>query len=316
MTTRIRILVSAALLAWLAWRTDWMQIRQAAADWRPEFWLAAVVLYVLTQVISGLRWQILSRPLGFERSLGQYTAYYFVGMFFNLFLPTSVGGDVARAWYLDGGSGRRLPAFVSVIVDRLNGLAVLLALACVAVAFCPIVLQPWIVWSVWGTAGTGLLALFLMPLVLRQTRWFGWIRQLGEQARVYFSRPRLLLGATVLSLVVQSANVVLVWLVGQAIGAAVPASYYWIMVPMVTLLTLLPVSVNGMGFREGGTILFLTPLGVARDQALSLAILWFAVFTAVSLLGGAVYLFGRFTKPEVERGNHSDQQGSEFPMAA
>ncbi len=316
MSKKLRMLVSAALLAWLAWRTDWIQIRQAGANLRPEFWLAAVVLYVLTQVISGLRWQMLARPLGFERSLWQYTGFYFIGMYFNLFLPTSVGGDLVRAWYLDGGLGRRLPAFVSVIVDRLNGLLVLLVLACFAVVLCPISLELWVVWSVWGTAGAALFGLLIMPLILRRTGRLGWIRKLTEHGRIYFAHPRLLLGATVLSLVVQAANVILVWLVGLALGAPVPAFYYWIMVPMVTLLTLLPISLNGIGVREGGTNLFLAPLGVARGTALSLAVLWFAVFTSVSLLGGAVYLFGRFPKPQVRPDEKFAQDRSDIPIAA
>jgi uncharacterized membrane protein YbhN (UPF0104 family) len=237
-------------------------------------------------------------------------------MYFNLFLPTSVGGDVVRAWYLDGGSGRRLPAFVSVMTDRLNGLLVLLGLACVAVVLCPIFLEQWIIWSVWGTAGAALLGLLIMPLILRWNDRLGLIRKVAEHGRIYFAHPHLLLGATALSLVVQAANVILVWLVGLSVGAPVPAFYYWIMVPMVTLLTLLPISLNGMGVREAGTILFLAPLGVARGTALSLAVLWFAVFTTASLLGGAVYLFGRFPKPEERTDEKFAQECSDIPIAA
>jgi uncharacterized membrane protein YbhN (UPF0104 family) len=113
---------------------------------------------------------------------------------------------------------------------------------------------------------------------------------------------------TALSVLVQAANVIIVWLAGLAIGATVPASYYWILVPMVTLLTMLPVSLNGMGVREGGMVLFLAPLGIATGTALSLALLWFAVFTSASLLGGLVYLFGRFPRPEV-RDNHEPECG-------
>src|SRR5262249_16706501 len=94
------------------------------------FWMGAVALYVGAQVVSALRWRWLAEPLGFRRPLAEFTAFYFIGMYFNLFLPTSVGGDVVRAWYLDGGSGRKLPAFLSVFVDRFSGLLVLLVLAC------------------------------------------------------------------------------------------------------------------------------------------------------------------------------------------
>src|SRR5207244_2735510 len=94
----IKFLVSGALLALLAWRTDWARLSAAFAGLRLNFWLAAVGLYVLTQVVSAVRWQMLSRPLGFEQPLSHYVGFYFIGMFFNLFLPTSVGGDVVRAW--------------------------------------------------------------------------------------------------------------------------------------------------------------------------------------------------------------------------
>src|SRR5437879_5484493 len=213
-------------------------------------------------------------------------------MFFNLFLPTSVGGDVVRAWYLGGGS--ELSAFLSVLVDRLSGLAVLISLACVAVILCPITLPGWIMASVWCTAGSALAAGLLAPVLIRGSRRFEKAKPLVERSRVYVNQPQLLLGTTALSVFIQAGNVVVVWLVGQAVRAPVPASYYWIMVPMVTLLTMLPISMNGMGVREGGTILFLTPLGISHATALSLAVLWFAVFTAAGLVGGVFYLLHRF----------------------
>jgi hypothetical protein len=157
-------------------------------------------------------------------------------------------------------------------------------------------------------AGLGLLAL---PILARFTIRFERMQRLLAGIRLYGDRPRLILATTLLSLIVQAANVILVWLVGLAIGAEVPAGYYWILVPMVTLLTLLP-SVNGIGIREGGVLLFLRPLGVDQPTALTLSFLWFAVFTATSLLGAGIYLFGNFSRPE-ERpddeslGDHPDQ---------
>jgi len=109
--------------------------------------------------------------------------------------------------------------------------------------------------------------------------------------------PNLVLWAVLLSLLVQAGNVVLVWMIGLAIGAPVPASYYWIVVPMVSLLTVLPLSLNGMGIREWGMILFLAPVGVGGGTALCLALLWFAAFSTASLAGGLVYLFGSFPRP-------------------
>ncbi|MBV9122036.1 MAG: flippase-like domain-containing protein [Planctomycetes bacterium] len=310
---KVRWLVSGGLLAWLAWQIPWDQIQQAFGRLRLDLWFLALGLYLLTQVVSSRRWQLLARPLGFQPTLGRLTGFYFIAMFFNLILPTSVGGDVVRAWYLDGQTGRRLPAFLSVFLDRLNGLLVLLALACAATALYPFHLPLWIPAAVWGTAGCALLGLLGMPWLKRWTPRFGRAGRLLAGARLYLSTPRLQLRAAGLSLVVQAVNVILVWVLGLAIQAPVPALYYWILVPMVSLLTLLPISLNGMGLREGGMVLFLRPLGVPEGTALSLAFLWFLVFTAAGLCGGGVYLFGSFPRPEVSSDHgsvdHHSHQG-------
>ena len=291
MTKYIRPLGSIAILGWLAWHADWLQISQAFARVRLELWFAALGLYVVTQVVSALRWQVFARALGFQCSLVHYTRLYFVGMFFNLFLPTSVGGDVARAWYLNAGSGRKLASAVSVFVDRASGLLLLLALALVGSVFSASSLPAWVILSVWGTGVCAVSGLVAFVLLSRSLIRFDRVRRLVEAMEYFVHRPRLLAETSVLSLFVQAANVVILWLLGIAIAAPVPAGYYWIVVPMISLLTLLPISLNGMGVREGGMVLFLAPVGIGSGTAISLAFLWFSVFTAASVAGGVIYLF-------------------------
>jgi glycosyltransferase 2 family protein len=292
-----RLAITVVLLSWVGWQTNWEEVASAFARLRLEWWLAAIGMLLLTQVVSAWRWQALARPFGFERTVRQLASYYFIGMYFNLLLPTSVGGDVVRAWYLDGGSGRRLLAFVAVFLDRFSGLVVLLSLACAGVVLSPLNLPPWIPWFVWTTTGCAALAIAAVPLLARSKTRLARPLQKMRLALDALRAPRLLLGSTALSFGVQAGNVILVWLVGKSIGAEVPDGYYWIMVPMVSLLAMLPVSINGMGVREGATALFLAHLGVPDGTAKTLALLWFAVFLAVSLLGGFVYLFGQFPKP-------------------
>jgi uncharacterized membrane protein YbhN (UPF0104 family) len=297
----------------VAWQTDWGQVGRAFAHLRLAWWLAAALALVLAQLASARRWQLLAAPLGFHRPLTQLTAFYFIGMYFNLVLPTSVGGDVVRACYLDGRSGRRLAAFVCVLLDRLSGLAVLLAVAALGVVLSPVALPAWVVGSVGGVWACALLGLALLPLVARLGGASGQARRVLDALAVVRS-PRLLVWTTLLSAFVQAANVALVWLVGRAIGAPVPGPYYWVLVPMVTLLTLLPVSVNGMGVREGATVLFLAPLGVGRGTALTLAFLWFAVTAAVSLAGGVVYLLGHFPAPALAPAGADERRCDHGPV--
>jgi uncharacterized membrane protein YbhN (UPF0104 family) len=271
-----RILGSVALLVCFGSQVDWQRVLGMMRQVRLELCFLAVGLYVATQIVSSIRWHMLARPLGFHRPLAHLVSFYFIGMFFNLVLPTSVGGDVVRAWYLDARSGRRLAAFLSVFVDRLSGLLVLLSMACVAVCFCPAQAPRWLPWSVWGSAAACVLGLVLLPRFTSFLKPGSRLHRLGTevpQAMRLAARP----GPLLLSCFVQGANVVIVYLIGQALGIGVPPSYYWVVVPMVSLLTMMPISLNGMGVREGGMVLFLAPLGVGVDAAVSLSFLWFAV---------------------------------------
>lgn len=295
-----RVAVSAGLLAWLGWRTDWGKVSESFARLRVDLWLGAVGMYVAAQAVSGYRWKLLAEPLGFRRSWRDFTSYYFIGTFFNMFLPTSVGGDVVRALYLDHRRGHRLKSFLSVLIDRASGLLVLLLVACVAMAVRPIALPHWVFYAVWGTAAGGVAAVLGLLALSRSAPHGGRLRRLREASLVYFQYPGIIVSTTVLSLIIQAANVVLVWLIGLAMGMPVPGFYYWIMAPMVTVLTLLPVSFNGMGLREWGSEVFMGALGVDPSMAHCLGFLWFLALVAAGLAGGAVYLFGWYPQPEVE----------------
>jgi uncharacterized membrane protein YbhN (UPF0104 family) len=309
----LRITGSLLLLALLGWRLDWGQVARSFASVKITWWLGAVGLYGCAQCLSVVRWQMMARVLGFAGRWRQYLAWYFIGMFFNLVLPTSVGGDVIRAWYLSEQhraghvtqrskrprqaptAGTRLRALTSVVSERANGLVVLILISTLATALSPLSLPPWIVTTValaGGACLAGLLVLpllgYLRPLVMPFPRLLGIV----DTACLYLKHPGALAGATLLSLVIQSANVVLAWLVGQSLGLAVPLSYFAIAFPLVTLLTLLPISVNGMGLREAGLVMLLAPVGVAPAQAVTLSLLIFAALALASLLGAGFHAWG------------------------
>ena len=332
----LRFAVSGAILFGLAWRMDWGQVAEAFRGLRWDLWLAALGMHLVAQVTSAWRWQVLARPLGFGGPLRRYVGLYFVGMFFNLLLPTSVGGDAVRAVYLNAGPGRRVAAFLSVLLDRLSGLLVLLARACVAALACPVPLPLWVRLAVGGAAGAAAVGLALVPVSTRLLarldvagggRWHRLLEtvrhlaaSLREALAVYRRHPRLLAGSTALSVLVQAAGVMTVALLGRAVGVPAPLAVYGVAVPMVALLTLLPVSVNGMGVREAGMILFLGPAGVSAATAVTVAFLWFCVQTAAGLAGAGVYLFGQFPRPEVRHdgavGDHPGPGRAGQPRAA
>ncbi len=316
-----RLVGSAALLAVLAWRVDLARVGAALAGVRGGWWAAAVFGYAFAQLVSSVRWRLLAGPLGFRGTAGRFALLTFVGTFFNLLLPTSVGGDLARAWYLDAGSGRRGAAFLTVLADRLSGLFVLAALALAASLLVPV--PSWVrlfAAGVGGASVAGILALLLAPGggVPGSSRRGGRLR---EALAAYRRAPHVLLLATSLSVVVQVVNVVLVWLLARSLGLGLGPGVFFVVVPLVALLTLAPVSINGLGVREGGMVLLLSPL-VAPERAVTLSLLWFSVFVAAGLAGAGCYLFGRLPRyggrvDEAEPvGGDPDQGRARQPRAA
>ena len=141
-------------------------------------------------------------------------------MFFNLLLPSSVGGDAVRAIYLNARSGRKVAAVMSVLLDRLSGLLVLLVVACVAAVVCPIPLPAWVQLAVGGAASAAVIGSIVAlrgsprkPLAaLRQiTADSPALGKLAASTRdamsVYRRQPRLIVSSTVLSAIVQASSV-------------------------------------------------------------------------------------------------------------
>jgi hypothetical protein len=115
---------------------------------------------------------------------------------------------------------------------------------------------------------------------------------------------------TALSLVVQVNSVIVMALIGAGLHLPVPPLYYGILMPLVTLLTLLPISVNGMGLREACTVLLLAPLHVGEAEAVTLAFLLFAAQSAAALFGLIPYLAAglqRFDARAAARENKEDE---------
>jgi uncharacterized membrane protein YbhN (UPF0104 family) len=171
----------------------------------------------------------------------------------------------------------------------------MIVLACVGILFAPADLPWWIGASVWGSAALAFVGLACAPIL---GRWRRLSPERRRQLQLFWElmrSPRVLIEGSFMSILSQLLGVVILWCLAQGIGLDVPLAYCCVLVSLVSLLMLLPVNINGVGVREGGTVLLLAPLGVDESSALSLAFLWFAASVATSLLGGVVYLTGTST---------------------
>jgi uncharacterized protein (TIRG00374 family) len=132
----LKVIVSASLLIYiLVFQVDARQLFQVILDARWEFILIAMLIMVASVVLRAYRWQILLQALKIQVPLGRLVHLYFVGAFFNIFLPTGLGGDAVRMAELARTTGKGPEAVGTTLVDRATGLWVLFVLALVALPF-------------------------------------------------------------------------------------------------------------------------------------------------------------------------------------
>lgn len=273
--------------------------------------LAVVLLYLVGQALTAWRWRMIAARVGFSESMPEFLRYYFIGMFFNLFGPSTLGGDLVRSLYLGASAGRRTVALHTVFFDRLSGLVMLVFVAVAAIVMFGRFGLPWPVIAFVAIAGGGIaVGWFLVPALVR--RFFasdGRANRLVQRdLGPFWNDGRLLArtaGVSVAFHVLQAASLILL---GSAVSMHVDWRYYFIFHPLVTVLSAVPISVAGLGIREAGYVWFLQRQGVSSDTAVAFGILWFAVLLASSLVGGLVYLWNGAAVPTLRGHRGADAQ--------
>jgi len=299
----IRFAVSAGLILWLLHQAQFEEL--AAALRRSAWWLFALSTLILCarQIIATCRWAIILAAVRISVPLARLLYWYMTATFFNMFLPTALGGDVVRIYQLAKNTGRNADAAASVLMERILGFLALIGMAVVALLLSAKARrEP----TIYGGVLVAAIA-FVAVLVALFHRGFGrmtirlfrrvGLQRLGEKTERGYAalytlqehRTSIFL-AFLISVVFQVVGIVCTYLLGLSLGLNVSLGYYFVSVPIIWLLTMLPVSINGIGVREGGFVLFFTAIGVSHSSALLLSFLCFVQLAFVGLLGGVTYL--------------------------
>lgn len=304
---KLKVLISIVMFAslFIFGKIDLEKTWQSALHANPWILSGTVVLFVASFVPMAKRWQLLSRALGFTRGLSELLRLYLVGSFFNLFLPSTVGGDVSRCYYLVKGTGLHKEGFYSVLADRASGIAVLFLCASLGISLSPGAASlPWqLKWPIYaGTFATFVVLPFMPQLsrsILGERNWVS--RQFNESAaRIFWQEKTLIPVSLFWSFLSQIILVVCHYGVGLALGLDIPLWYCFVFYPSVAVLGFITPSFNGIGIREWAYTYFLTMIGIDKSQAVTYALMWLALTTFASLLGGLVYVVSHMKPPPAE----------------
>jgi len=336
-TRYFRISVSVALIAFLLLRMDLGRTADVLRSVRPDYFILALFTFAASLVLGSVQWKRLLRVQDISISFGKAVSFYYVGAFFNVILPSNIGGDVVRVYDVYKESGKSNEAIAATVTDRMLGLVALGLLAMpsglyiassrgtlgfesgfgvtsilIVVAFVLMLVFTFLVLMNRELARG--VARLLRPLFIGGTRERA--RSIYESFHLYRSNTADIFGALGIAIVVQVLRVLVHYEVSLALGLEIPIIYFFLFIPVIAIFIALPISIGGLGIREGlGVVLFCGVVhGLTKEQAFSMELLAGIVGVLVSLIGGVVYLRRGFAPYRVDRdmtdGRLADANGS------
>jgi uncharacterized protein (TIRG00374 family) len=300
----LQVTLSVGLIAAVLWQADLHRIGHALRATSPGWFGAAIAISIVATGVMALRWHLLLLARG-RREPGLWWLFetYSIALLLGQVLPTAVGGDAVRAIDLARRTGARAEAVSSVLVDRVVGLAALGALAAGGALAggtgigrgTAIALGLGVV-AATGLAAVALFSLRLRPLLRRLTplaRRLRAERALGalyHALHAYRGHPGALGLVLLLGIAAQGMRAISIWFLAQGMHLGLGFASLLVLCPILFLVTIVPVSLNGIGLREATFVVVLRGADVGREDAFALGLAYFAVGVLTAGLGGLALL--------------------------
>ena len=310
-----KICVAAACLIWVGLSLDWAKMRGIFAELDILSLLICGLLFVASQIIVALRWNLLLRAQSVRIKNITAIKLQLLGLFYNNVLPGSIGGDFLRAWYVSKHTDKKVEAAFSVFVDRALGMLAMVVLAAAGYIF--------IISTGRFAASSGsdtpqsfgisrfypfifitggiLLAVVLVFVSVKSGRTIikkVWSRSLDIRSKLlisfksYAKKPFTVCFVLILTYFSQSINIIGFWLLGRSMGIEVGLQYYFIFFPISWVVGTIPISIGGLGIVELLLITLFASVKCNENLVSALLLCQRAFLILISLPGIWIYLKG------------------------
>jgi uncharacterized protein (TIRG00374 family) len=320
----LRIAVVAGGITWgyirISREVGWDQLADTFLRMNPAICVITLAIFVLSMAVIGLRWWVLLRAQAVYIPFWVAVKLYFLGWFYNICMPGSVGGDLVRAWYITHHTDKKFVSVLSVFVDRLVGLISTLIIAVLfyflflhGQAEVPFARRTASLSATLRHHRTVLLLLvvavvasFIVIISIRKGRtllkriWASsraaaakFIKQFKNAVIVYLTRPLAILLAFALTVSLQIATITGFYFLGRSMGIDVSVKYYYVFFTLTWVLGAVPVSIGGAVVVEGAlVILFTRVAGTEESAAWALALAQRGVWLLAALPGAVIHITG------------------------
>ncbi len=302
LSVALRVGMTALLFGILFKSFSWSSLLGVLVHVDAEQLLVAFIVGLFGVFASAYQWRSLLQAERIKFDLAELVNLYLVGIAFSHFLPTGMGGDAIKAIRVGSASGNNAGSASAVVMSRVTGFFSMMLLGipvlliwhdhfnnAITLAFLLLSLL------VSGMIGGAVFFAVLLPRIVRGK----WINhkifqsgiKIGKALSVAMQRPRSLSIAILYGVIFWIGSCLNHYAYGIALGIHLPLYFYCVAVPFISLVTFLPISINGYGLREGAFVYIFSIMHVAPASALFLALLMDAQALLFGSMGGALYLF-------------------------
>jgi glycosyltransferase 2 family protein len=298
-----KLFVTLALCGLIIWKADWPTIWETGRQADPALVLAVFLSMILNVSISAYKWQVLLRLHGENFRFARLRNYYFIAVFFNNFLPSSIGGDAYRVYKTYQTAVSKAAAILAVVSERLTGIIALVILGFfggVVVWFQSQTRQHEVemVLAIFGAVMTGsiLMLLFSKPIAARfatHPKFPQKIKILLQHLGDYRRHPRETYLVVFVSFLFHVFTFFWMMMLIWAVGGQLDIFKLMLAVAVSNLVAVLPFSINGIGLMDGSFIYVVSRLGMDFNLALMVMLFIRTLLIALSLIGGLYYFSER-----------------------
>ncbi len=298
-----KFIISFSLIAYLVDKIDWQEAFQTYERAELIYFVVIILNYALQIIFTAYKWFILIRINHSHVNFGRILTINLIGSFLGLFFPSGLSMDVIRGYYISKDVNDTTSGVSSIVVDRLLSFSSLLLLGLAGVIMGGSVVAQTDIKIILYI----ILLLFIITIYFLNKEYF-WriihrafhslklkkaaksILQLRDSLFFYKKYPRILVLSFIFSITIQILRVLIYYYLSLAFGIDVPISYFFILIPIVMILLMIPISIGGIGVREGTFVALFALVGLSTSDAFILAFTSTFFVTTISMIGGILYV--------------------------
>lgn len=254
-------------------------------------------------LLSFLRWKMLLNSAGINAPLKRLISSFSGGVFFSIFLPSTIGGDFIRTVDLAGHTKKAKEVLATVFLDRLSGYIGLVFVILPSLFLGRNLISDKVVFA---SVFMIIIILILIVLVLfnntiysKITKFLSapgagrikeMIKNMHQEIHIFRHRKKTIFSSLLVSFFIQLIGPFSTYFIGLSLGIKIDFIYFFIFLPIIAAITLLPIAIGGLGLREGLFVLYFAKAGVVKQLALAMSLLSFSFIVFYGAIGGIIYV--------------------------